>query len=65
MSLPSQIFIIPQYQMVAKDAASAPMAVTLVKGYLKGLIGDNGSYYVQNESQWTRWPSPDIRWRCR
>ena len=43
---------IEQYQMVAKDAASAPMAVTLVKGYLKGLIGDNGSYYVQNESQW-------------
>ena len=43
---------IEQYQMVAKDAASAPMAVTLVKGYLKGLIGDNGYYYVQNESQW-------------
>ena len=28
------------------------MAVTLVNGYLKGLIGENGYFSVQNKSQW-------------
>ncbi len=43
---------IEQYAMVAKDAKSPPTAVTLVNGYLKGLIGENGYFSVQNKSQW-------------
>ncbi len=38
------------YVAVAKDAGSTTMAVTLLNGYLKGLVGDNGSYYAQSRN---------------
>lgn len=37
---------------VAKDASSTTMAVSLLNGYLKGLVGSNGSYYAQNQNTW-------------
>lgn len=36
----------------AKDARSTTMAVTLLNGYLKGLIGDQGYYYAETPNQW-------------
>lgn len=40
------------FMAVAKDASSSTMAVSLLNGYLKGLVGDSGSYYAQNQNQW-------------
>ena len=36
----------------AKDSASTTRAITLLDGFLKGLIGENGYYYVQTPNQW-------------
>ncbi len=37
---------------VAKDADSATLAVTLLNGYGKGLVGENGSFWAENQNQW-------------
>ena len=36
----------------AKDARSTTMAITLLNGYLKGLVGDNGYGYAETPNQW-------------
>lgn len=41
---------IDEYTVKARDSASAKMAATLIKSFLDGVIGDNGSVDVTNQS---------------
>jgi putative ABC transport system permease protein len=41
-----------QFIAVAKDATSATLAVTMLNGYGKGLVGDNGSFWAENQNQY-------------
>ena len=41
-----------QFVAVAKDATSATLAVSMLNGFGQGLVGENGSFWADNQNQW-------------
>ncbi len=49
----------------AKDGPSTTKAITLLNGFLKGLIGENGYYNVQTPNQWQEQGDEQIKLQQR
>ena len=49
----------------AKDGPSTNRAITLLDGFLKGLVGESGYYYVQTPNQWQEQGDEQIKMQQR